>query len=139
MVGSKINEFDNSEGKVKDFNKIFTATPLDLNENLDVEILDIVDNGFYSNNAYLRNIVVDGNLIQHDFKGELYLNEDFHTETKTRFKYYAIDMKNNIVAKSYTIKDFSEKIGWSENTIKIYISANKSIFRKGIRITRKEI
>lgn len=142
MIGLKINEFDNSPGTVKDFNKIFTETPLNFHDNveIEIEILDIVDKGFYSNNVFLRNVKVgEHQIIEHDFRGELYyLNEDFF-ENNVRFKYQAKDKDGNVIAKSYTIQDMSKKIGWSESYIKDYLSKHKTLYRNGIQLTRKEL
>jgi hypothetical protein len=117
MLGVKINEFDNSDGTIKSFNRIFPRTPLEGEG--DVEILDIVDRGTFSNNLYMRNIEVNGENVEHDFgENNFYNNADFIGNDSVKFKYFAKDFDGNLLAKGYGQSELAEKLGCNISVIK---------------------
>lgn len=120
MFGLKINEFDNSDGKLKTFNTIFPMTPLDGSEDMDVEILNIhePDNKFGSN-PFIRNVLVGNEIMVVDFGEQNFVNNvDFMESEKVRFKYYARDLQGNVIAIGYNCKDLAKKLGCSDQIIK---------------------
>ena len=123
MLGVKINEFDNSDGTVETFNKIFPQTQLANNVAVvgggNVEILDIVDRGNFSNNLYMRNIEVDGVNIEHDFgESNFYNNKDFAENDSVRFKYFAKNFNGELVAVGYNCGELATKLGCNISVIK---------------------
>jgi hypothetical protein len=127
MFGVKINEFDNSDGKIATFNKIFPNTPLDLGDNVKyVEIGDInYTKNIWGTNVYERLIhtynrnyePVDTFVL--DFGEEnFYNNEDFLKAENVRFKWFAKDFDGNILAKAYSSRELAEKMGCHINVIK---------------------
>lgn len=120
MFGTKINEFDNSDGKLSTFNNIFPRTPLEGSEDMDVEILNIhePDNKF-GQNPFIRNVLVGNEIIIMDFGQENFINNvDFLEAEKVRFKYYARDLQGNVIATGYNCVDLAQKLGCSEQVIK---------------------
>lgn len=138
MFGVKINEFDNSLGTVKDFNKIFPNTPL--SGEGDVEILDIVEG---RNDVYIRNISVNGQVFAHDFGSSNFLyNEDFLISEKIRFKYFAKDVNGVIIAKAYNFKQLAEKLNVSTSFTKsrfVNPINLEGVEQRAFNITRKEL
>ena len=117
MLGLKINEFDNSDGTIKSFNKIFPMTQL--RGDGDVEILNIVDRGQFSNNLYMRNIEVNGKNIEHDFgENNFYDNKDFALADNIRFKYYAKDLEGKTIAVGYNQGEIAEQLNCGIGVIK---------------------
>ena len=117
MLGVKINEFDNSDGTIKSFNRIFPKTPLEGEG--DVEILDIVDRGHFSNNLYMRNIEVNGEKIEHDFgEGNFYNNVDFIGNDSVQFKYFAKNFNGEVLAVAYKCSELASKMDCNISVIK---------------------
>ena len=117
MLGIKINEFDNSDGTIKSFNKIFPMTQL--KGEGDVEILDIVDSGNFSNNLYMRNVEVNGKSRKHDFgESNFYDSSGFNMEENVRFKYSARNLEGTLLATAYNQADLAKKLECHINIIK---------------------
>ena len=138
MFGLKITEFDNSDGTVESFNRVFPNTPLDgVGE---VEILGItkINNG----NVYIRDVSLNGRVFALDFGEQNFVNPNYFAEDKTRFKYVAKDISNKIIATAFNIKELSEKLGCSESIVKIRLLKSvdhKSETRYLFNVTRTEI
>lgn len=113
MFGVKINEFDNSDGNVDCFNKIFPNTPL--KGSGQVEILGISE-GYGS--VYVRDVLIDGEIIAHDFGKNNFNNPEMSMEERIRFKYFAISFDNRIIASAFNMKDLAEKMNCGECLIK---------------------
>lgn len=118
MLGQKINEFDNSDGSIETFNKIFPHTKLSGNGS--VEILDIVETkDIFVSNPFIRNIDVNGTIIQHDFGSDNFINNvDFQEADNVRFKYYARDLDGNVLAVAYNCDDLAKKMNCNVAVIK---------------------
>lgn len=114
MFGSKILEFDNTDGSVESFNKVFPNTPL--NGSGQVEILEITE--FNNGNLYIRDINLNGVIFAFDFGQNNFINSNYFAEDKTRFKYVARDLRGNIIATAFNIKELAAKMGCGESTIK---------------------
>lgn len=118
MFGLKLIEFDNSDGTIKSFNKIFPNTPLTGDGH--VEILEITE--FNKGNLYIRDISVDGKVFAFDFGQKNFVNPAYFMEEKVRFKYVVENLEEKVIAVAYNIKDLSKKIGYSESVIKNILS-----------------
>ena len=126
MLGIRINEFDNSDGTIEAFNKLFPCTPLDENPcasivggNDCVEILGITDNGIFPTDVYIRDIKRGSVITSHDFGYNNFEdNVDFAQGNNIRFKYFVRDLDGEIIATAYNFKELSEKMGCSENMLK---------------------
>jgi len=117
MFGKKINEFDNSNGTVEEFNKIFPKTPLD-SEGY-VEILDITDvNNVYRQNLYARDISINGVIVSHDFGRDNFVEELVPIGDKIRFKYFAFDLDGRLLGVAYNTKDLADKLGCGVAVVK---------------------
>ena len=77
MFGEKILEFDNSEGTVDSFNKIFPNTPLKGEGN--VEILGITEN---AGSVYIRDIKVNEEIIPFDFGENNFISQIIFDDQK---------------------------------------------------------
>jgi hypothetical protein len=138
MFGLKIVEFDNGDGTVESFNKIFPNTPL--KGSGEVEILGIPL--FNKGNLYTRDISFNGEIFEFDFGQQNFMNLNYFTEDKIRFKYIARNLKGEILGTANNIKSLSEKLGCSESIIKNRLT--KSIFQESetkytFNITRIEL
>lgn len=126
MFGQKINEFDNSDGTIKSFNKIFIRTTLGKSLGAYVEIGDIVENkrSFGSSPfvRYLRFYDRNWNFLREtefDFGQNNFIsNQDFVQEGSIRFKYIARDLDGNLLAVGYNLRQLSDKLNCSENFVK---------------------
>jgi hypothetical protein len=114
MFGLKIMEFDNTDGTVESFNKIFSNTPLDGTG--EVEILGITR--FNNGNLYMRDISLNGEVFALDFGEQNFVNPNYFAEDKTRFKYVAKDINDKTIATAFNIKELSEKLGCGESIVK---------------------
>lgn len=65
-IGDKLIEFDNTEGTVKDFNKIFNDTPLRGFSDYDIVIV-----GEITKNATTRILLINDRAIDHSFERRL--------------------------------------------------------------------
>jgi hypothetical protein len=85
-----------------------------------VEILDIVDTeNLLTQNMFVRNIEVNGNLFEHDFgRNNFFNNEDFLQADNVRFKYYAKDLDGETIATAYNCEELAEKLGCHVSVIK---------------------
>jgi len=114
MFRLKIMEFDNTDGTVESFNKIFPNTPLDGAG--EVEILGIAT--FNNGNLYMRDVSFNGKVFTLDFGEQNFVNPNYFAEDKTRFKYVAKDVNDKIIATAFNIKELSEKLGCGESIVK---------------------
>jgi hypothetical protein len=141
MLGKKINEFENTDGTVKSFNKIFPRTPLDLQGC--VEILEISDTkSIFTQNLFVRDINVNGEIFSHDFGRDNFSEDSFSMEEKIRFKYYAKDLNGNLLATAYNIKDLAEKLNCGIAIVKnrLIHPINENFSSKHLfNVTRKEL
>lgn len=144
MFGLKINEFDNSDGKLSTFNSIFPRTPLEGDDNVDVEILNIhePDNKF-GQSPFIRNILVGNRIITMNFGEENFINNvDFLEADKVRFKYYARDLEGKVIASGYNCAQLAKRLGCSEQVIKkrLVQKVNKHANTNFLfNVTRKEL
>lgn len=137
MFGVKINEFDNSDGTIKTFNKIFIRTILGKSLGAYVEIDSIVDNeGEFGGNPFVRYLKFydkNWNFLRktpHDFgESNFYNNEDFIANERIRFKYIAKDLYGDTITKAYSIKDLAEKMNVGIQIIRSKL-LNKTINKK---------
>lgn len=126
MFGQKINEFDNSDGTIDSFNKIFPQTTLDSSCGKYVEIGDIVEHkNMFNTSPFVRVLKfydVDWNLIcesAHDFGQNNFLNiENYCIDGFIRFKYFAKDLDGKIIEKAYNFEELAEKLNCSVNYVK---------------------
>lgn len=117
MFGQKINEFDNSDGTIESFNKIFPNTPLEGEG--DVEILGIVDLNIFNSTVYHREIQVNGVVKNHDFGYNNFNNEEiFQEELGFQFKYFVKDLDGKVIAKGFSFDEISEQVGVSVGILK---------------------
>jgi len=142
MFGLKINEFDNSNGSVEVFNKIFPKTLLE-GEGY-VEILNIVDSkGLTNSSVYVRMISVDGEMMKFDFgEGNFHNNEDFAIADNVRFKYKAKDLDGKVVAQAYNCDNLAKELGCHVSVIKRRLISNVNMYSNTdhlFNITREEI
>lgn len=116
MLGQKINEFDNTNGLVNDFDKIFFKNKLSgFRHDEEVEILSIdID----KESCLSRLVKVGNNIITVDFDNYHYDNNEDFKQEKTRFKYMAKSLDGTILARGYTFEQLSEKLGVNVLTIK---------------------
>jgi hypothetical protein len=113
MFGKKIREFDNSDGTVESFNRIFPDTPLQGTGH--VEILGIADT---QRDVYVRDVDINGVVVPFDFGKNNFHNTALMFEDAVRFKYTAVSLDNKILATAYNIRDLSEKLGCGESVVK---------------------
>lgn len=118
MLGVKINEFDNSDGTIKSFNKLFPRTVL--GGFGDVEILGIVDKRVLTENSpYVRIIEVNGVTQEHDFGEKNFRDgEMFNNDYNIRFKYLARNLEGKVIAKAYGCEDLASKLDCHISVIK---------------------
>jgi hypothetical protein len=144
MFGVKINEFDNSDGKLSTFNAIFPKTPLEGDGNVDVEILNIhePDNKF-GQSPFIRNVLIGNRIVTMNFGEENFVNNvDFLETDRVRFKYYARDLEGKVIASSYNCAELAKKLGCSEQVIKKRLVQKVSKHAKTnflFNVTRKEL
>lgn len=113
MFGEKINEFDNSDGTIESFNRIFSKTPIQGSGY--VEILGITEN---EKNVFIRDINLNGKILSFDFGKNNFSNPIYFMEDSIRFKYTAVSLDSRILATAYNMKDLAEKLGCGESVIK---------------------
>jgi hypothetical protein len=127
MLGVKINQFDNSDGKIETFNKIFSKTPLFAKDNVKyVEISDIVERENMFNASpfvrYLEFYDVDWNLvttIEHDFGEQNFVSSDLFVKNGSyRFKYYAYDLNGHFLNSAFNMQELADKMGCNVSTVK---------------------
>lgn len=125
MFGSKINEFDNSNGKRKTFNNIFPKTKLSGDYGEYVEIGDIVEKkDMFLTNPFVREIsFYDHNYNylgtqEHDFGEDNFRPDMYLGEDNVRFKYTAYDLDNKKITTAFNIPDLAKNLGCSESLIK---------------------
>lgn len=126
MFGEKINEFDNSNGTIESFNKIFPRTILGKSLGAYVEIGNIVeykkDFGSSTFVRYLSFYDNNWNLLrktEFDFGYNNFIDsKDFVQEGLVRYKYIAKDLNNNLLAIDYNLEQLSKKLNCSENLAK---------------------
>lgn len=117
MFGTKVNEFDNSDGTIKSFNEIFPNTPLEGEG--DVEILDIVDSNIFTSTVFNRDIEINGVVVQHDFGFNNFIdNQDFLEADNVRFKYLAKDLDEKVIARGFTFDELAEQLNVKVNIVK---------------------
>lgn len=126
MFGVKINEFDNSDGTIESFNKIFPATTLGVSLGKYVEIGEIVETKRKFESSpfvrYLNFYNADFEPLgsePHDFgERNFFNNEDFLEADTVKFKYFAKDLDGNIIAKAYNCEELARKLGCHVSVIK---------------------
>lgn len=135
MFGIKINEFDNSDGTIKTFNKIFPHTPMGLARGEYVEIGGIAEFKYMSQGSpFIRELTFFSEdykpleTINHDFGESNFLNnEDFLANEKIRFKYYARDLDGKMLAKAYSTEELAEQLGCHTSVIKRRLVSNVTV------------
>tara|TARA_R100000951_G_scaffold101420_1_gene92991 strand:+ start:44399 stop:44827 length:429 start_codon:yes stop_codon:yes gene_type:complete len=142
MLGIKINEFDNSDGTILAFNKIFPKTLLEGEGN--VEIGDIVDSkDLTKQSAYVRLLEVNGVEQEHDFgENNFYNNEDFLIADNVRFKYQAKDLSGTVLAQAFNCNDLADELDCHVSVIKRRLISDvtaESNTEHLFNVTRKEI
>lgn len=127
MLGIKIKEFDNSDGKIDTFNIIFKNTPISVSDKVEyVEIGGIVKkNKNCISSPFVRNLILlDKNYktigqTEHDFgKTSYYGNFVFASENNIRFKYIARDLEGELLAVAYNMDELADKMNCKVNFIK---------------------
>jgi hypothetical protein len=126
MFGERINEFDNSDGTIESFNRIFPRTTLGNSLGKYVEIKDTVstENAFGENLfiKYLRFYDKDFNFIleaKHDFGRYNFIDsKEYVNDCMVKFKYIAKDLDNKVIAVAYGWKELAKKLGVGLNTVK---------------------
>lgn len=141
MLGKKIIEFNNTDGTVESFNRIFPKTPLDIEGY--VEILEITDTGnIFTQNLFVRDIKLNNEVFSHDFGRDNFAEDSFPMEEKIRFKYFARDLNGNLLATAYNIKDLAEKLNCGIAIVKNRLAhpINENFSSKHLfNVTRKEL
>lgn len=118
MFGIKINEFDNTDGTIESFNKVFPNTPIN-GAGGQVEILEIVDKGRLNNDMYTRYVDINGEVIEFNFGAANFLdNEDFLLCDRIRFKYYAKDLDGKTVGVAFNMNDLAKQLNCDVGVIK---------------------
>ena len=138
MFGVKINEFDNSDGTIESFNNIFPKTLLENSYGNYVEIGNIVENEKTKiSNPFIRHIKFYNknwkflNEIELNFGQNNFLNaSDMIAEGNIRFKYIAIDLNGDFLAKGYNRKEIASKIGCGTDVINDRLKKPYSPFSK---------
>ena len=108
MFGEKIIEFDNSEGTIEDFNRIFPSTPLEGEG--DVEIHGIVDSEIYTSTVFRKEVEVNGVVTELDFGYANFINKQSFVDGSIRFKYFARDEDGNVLATAKNFKELGKKM-----------------------------
>ena len=150
MFGVKINEFDNSNGTIQSFNKIFPRTPLENSCAKYVEIGDIVKFTYISQGSpFLRELIFfdhnykEINRVDHDFgESNFHDNEDYLVDNNIRFKYFVKDLNGNVIAKAYNWDDLAKKINCDVGILKRRFNRKiKNIEQSEYQfiVTRKEL
>lgn len=131
MFGSKINEFENSDGKRETFNKIFPNTTLGRTCGAYVEIKNIVEHrDMFQTNPYVRFLhFYDHNhnfigQMEHDFKESNFRPEMYMGEDNVRFKYTAYDLNGKAIATAFKIDKLANELGVSINVVKSRLKTN---------------
>jgi hypothetical protein len=142
MLGQKINEFDNSDGTIETFNKIFPHTKLTGDGY--VEILGISESeNVFTSSPFIRDLDINGTIIKHDFGSQNFLNfTDFQEADNVRFKYYARDLAGNLLAVAYNCDDLAKKLGVDVGVIKrrLVTEVNEnSRSQNKFNVTRREL
>lgn len=114
MFGVKIREFDDSDGSVESFNKIFPNTPLEGVGKVEILGITQVNNG----NVYMRDVSFNDKIFIIDFGEQNFVNPNYFIEDKVRFRYTAKDFNDKILATALNIKDLAEKLGCGESIVK---------------------
>jgi hypothetical protein len=126
MFGTKINEFDNSDGTLDSFNKIFPKTTIGESCGKYVEIGDIVERkNMFAASPFVRYLdFYDGdfnkiNRVIHDFGENNFINnEDYDIDGSIRFKYIARGLDGTVLAKAYNFEELAQKLQCSVNSVK---------------------
>lgn len=126
MFGVKINEFDNSDGTIETFNKVFPRTPLENSCAKYVEIGDIVSFDYISQGSpFIRELIFfdenykEINRVDHNFgESNFHDNQDYLVESNIRFKYFAKDLNGNVIAKAYNWDDLAEELNCTLGMVK---------------------
>ena len=150
MFGVKINEFDNSDGTIETFNKIFPRTPLENSCAKYVEIGDIVKFAYISQGSpFLRKLIFfdhnykEINRVDYDFgESNFYDNQDYLVDTNIRFKYFAKDLDGNVIAKAYNYEDLAKQLNCNVGTVKRRLDngiKDVSLTKYLFTVTRKEL
>ena len=150
MFGVKINQFDNSDGTIEVFNKIFPKTPLENSSAVYVEIGDIVlKDRIFQSNLFLRKLELYDkewnkiNELEYDFgEKNFYDNEDFIASNYVRFKYYARDLDGNIIARGYSFEELAKKMNCGVEFVKnifVYNLENLNNKKYSFTVTRIEL
>lgn len=140
MLGQKINEFDNSQGLVRDFDRIFFKNKLSgFRENEEVEILGIdIESGSCLNRHVRignRELTVS---FDNYFNDE---NEDYQQE-KTRFKYFVKDLDGTVLARGYSFDELAQTLNISVAVLKKRFQEpidGTSYTKHRFNVTRREI
>jgi hypothetical protein len=126
MFGVKINEFDNSDGRIETFNRTFPKTTLGDSYGFYVEIGDIVESKHMSQaSPFIRELIFfdkkykEIGRLNHDFgQKNFYDSEDFTANDKIKYKYYARDLDGNLLAKAYSFDELASKLNCNVNLVK---------------------
>jgi hypothetical protein len=105
-IGTRINDFDNSLGTVREFNKLFPDCPLNFNSELLVEIL-----GIPLNKPFHRVLNIEGKLIEHDlFPTKKNKNEEKNTKRKPKKTFtYELYSKGHLIEKGYSLVSIAQR------------------------------
>jgi hypothetical protein len=126
MFGVKINEFDNSDGRIETFNRTFPKTTLGDSYGFYVEIGDIVESKHMSQaSPFIRELIFfdkkykEIGRLNHDFgQNNFYENEDYLIDNNIRFKYFVKDLNGNVIAKAYNWNDLAKKLNCDVGILK---------------------
>lgn len=120
-IGELINEFDNTNGTLEEFNRIFQICPLDfkIDKNSIIEIGEIVQVG----DELKRYLTIDGILYTHCFKKEHRYNEETRQKAKRgnksiRNKYKLVNVNTGDVYKATNLEELSAISGISFGKIR---------------------
>jgi hypothetical protein len=136
MIGELINKFDNSDGTIKAFNKIFNTS--DLEGSGDVEILGIVGAG----RIYTRYLEVNGERTEYNFDPLAHptvYRERFDKEKKNfgggdAYDYYAEKGEEVKVFKTGTA--LGRFLGVSQSIVSKHFNLQKKERYEGYKLTR---
>lgn len=127
MLGLKINEFDNTDGTLESFYKIFKNLELQTCKKTKyVEIGDIVEERtFFMNNPCRRELIFyDENYkkidsYNYDFgKHFFYENFVFSDHKKIKYKYVSRDLEGKVLAVAYSMEEMAKKMNCNQNIIR---------------------
>lgn len=102
-IGERINQFDNTNGTVGEFNKLFPYAPIKGKKNVEVEILEIP-----MNKPYHRKLLINGKVIEHDLfprkKENRVTRKDKGRPMKTAKYRYLLYHKGKLIDQSGSMK-----------------------------------